>query len=51
MTLHDPVQNRLDFGDAQSGAERGLQVVQAQFKSAEAFSWGISSKASTLCVL
>jgi len=27
MTLHDPVQNRLDFGDAQSGAERGLQVV------------------------
>ena len=38
MALTDPLQNRLDFDDAQSAADRGLQVVSAQFRKAEPFS-------------
>lgn len=41
MMLNDPIQNRLDFDDAQSAAERGLQVVRAKFQSAEPFSWSV----------
>ena len=39
--LNDPQQNRLDFADAHSAAERGLQVVNAQFRGVERFSWSI----------
>ncbi|MDA1349304.1 MAG: phospholipase D-like domain-containing protein [Chloroflexi bacterium] len=41
MTPNDTVQNRLDFDDAQSVAERGLQVVSAQFLSVEPFTKNI----------
>ena len=41
MMLHDPQQNRLDFDDAHSAAERGLQVVSAQFRGVEPFSWDV----------
>ena len=39
--MNDPRQNRLDFDDAHSAAERGLQVVSAQFQSVAPFSWNI----------
>ena len=35
------MQNRLDFDDAHSAAERGLQVVSAQFQGVEPFSWSV----------
>ena len=41
MMQNDPKQNRLDFDDAHSAAERGLQVVTATFHSAEAFDWSL----------
>ena len=41
MMQNDPIQNRLDFEDAHSAAERGLQVVSAQFTSVESFSWSM----------
>ena len=37
----DLLQNPFDFGDARSAAERGLQVVRAQFHSVEPFSWSM----------
>ena len=41
MIPNDTVQNRLDFDDAQSVAERGLQVVSAQFLKVDPFTWSI----------
>ena len=38
MTQNDSLQNRLDFGDAHSAAERGLQVVTARSLGVEPFS-------------
>ena len=35
------MQNRLNFGDAYSVAEQGLQVVTAKFKGVELFSWNL----------
>ena len=37
--IDDPIQNRLDFGDAHSVAEQGLKVVTAKFIGVEPFSW------------
>ena len=39
--IEDPIQDRLDFGDAHSVAERGLKVVTAKFNGVEPFSWDI----------
>ena len=39
--LDGPRQNRLDFDDAYSAAERGLQVVHAQFQDVESFGWSL----------
>lgn len=39
--LNGPQQNRLDFDDAHSAAERGLQVVSAKFLDAEPFNWSL----------
>ena len=39
MMLNDPQQRRLDFDDAYSAAQRGLQVVSAEFRSVEPFNW------------
>ena len=35
--MKERVQNRLDFGDAQSASEQGLQVVTAKFQKVEPF--------------
>ncbi len=39
--VNDSIQNRLDFDDAHSAAERGLQVVSARFNNVEPFSWSV----------
>ena len=39
--VDDFMQNRLDFGDAHSVAEQGLQVVTAKFQGVEPFSWNL----------
>ena len=39
--MNEPIQNRLDFNDAQSAAEQGLKVVRAQFDGVEPFSWNM----------
>ncbi|MCH8206052.1 MAG: phospholipase D family protein [Chloroflexi bacterium] len=49
--LNDPLQNRLDFDDAHSAAERGLQVVSAEFCSVEPFSWNIFDGFDSMRVL
>jgi hypothetical protein len=41
MMLNGSQQNRLDFDDAHSAAERGLQVVSAKFIDAEPFNWSL----------
>lgn len=39
--MNEPIQNRLDFNDAQSASEQGLKVVRAQFDGVEPFSWNV----------
>ena len=39
--MNEPMQNRLDFNDAQSAAEQGLKVVRARFNGVEPFSWNV----------
>ncbi len=39
--MNEPIQNRLDFNDAQSAAEQGLKVVRAQFDGVEPFNWNM----------
>jgi phosphatidylserine/phosphatidylglycerophosphate/cardiolipin synthase-like enzyme len=51
MALIDPMQNRLDFDDAHSAAERGLQLVKAKFLSAEPFDLSIFGGFDRLRVL
>ena len=46
-----PEQQRLDFDDAQSAVERGLQVVRATFRSVEPFDWSLFDGFDSLRVL
>ena len=39
--LNGSQENRFDFDDAQSAAERGLQVVSARFLDSEPFNWNL----------
>ncbi len=49
--LITPRQSRLDFDDAQSAVERGLQVVRATFRSVEPFDWHLFDGFDSLRVL
>ena len=49
--LEGSPQNRLDFDDAHSVAERGLHVVHARFESVEPFSWSMFEDFDSMRVL
>ena len=49
--LTAPQQHRLDFDDAHSTVERGLQVVRATSRSVEPFDWSLFDGFDSLRVL